>query len=120
MILIDPKLLVLNQGVYQPFLRNGYTVYYHNISIWGIITIILSSLLIIKSIITIFNDLRNQTLKKIDEPEVYVYHSFSKSRLICPHCRSAVELEDYYCSFCSGIVYVYIHKSTEHSLVLDG
>lgn len=75
MIFIDPKLLVLNQEVYQP----DFSVNFHNISIGGIIAIILSSLLIVNSIVTIFIDLKRQSFKKIDESEVHGYHNLSKS-----------------------------------------
>ncbi|KKN61197.1 hypothetical protein LCGC14_0524380 [marine sediment metagenome] len=107
LIFVDPKLLILTNGVYLSYITDDFDLIFHNISTGGIIAIFLSSLLIINSITTIFIGIRYHQPKEIANTEGNKYHSISKSRLICPYCRSAIRLEDYYCLFCSGIVYVY-------------
>lgn len=107
-----PKILILNPKIHSIKFNNG-EFYFDIIHIGGVIAITLSILLTFNTLIFIFNDSRNWKIRGDIESQTKITHAIikngsyqRKNLLTCPYCRSKVKIEDYYCMFCNGIIFM--------------
>jgi len=104
LIFIYPKILVLDRK-YKLFFEYTIKISYREINIGGIFAILLSSLLLINTIISILYNNRYYYLSENGMSKPNYYRPISRNLLVCPYCRSKIDLNDFYCSFCSAIVF---------------